>query len=183
MSDSQSLAIVGLLVIAVFLIIRRLEHRAKTDGALFTKPPTVITRIFAGLLGLVLVAFVFVDPISILYEWILPLAALTLLAYSAGVGDLLVAPKRPDQASAADNEWQDASFRRLSNVLAIGLLGVGTILALLYGGAWILATPALLGPVSILLAIGCVAFIPLVYIFHALHIWSAVRKRGQRPEK
>ena len=82
---------VGILV----LIARFLEHRAKTEGPLFTKPPSAIARVVALVLAALLAA-AFVSEATLVgrYHIVFPILALALAGYGFGVHSMVASIQR-----------------------------------------------------------------------------------------
>jgi hypothetical protein len=185
MSDSTALLMTAIIVVVIFLVIYLIDRRSRKDRGMFTRPPSMTMRIFAGLLGLVFGAiFIYELTLSNTIHLIWPVVAFALLAYSLGASNLLLKLQggqvrtNPPAVEIVTPGSEPLLPKRLLRLLFILIVGVAGIVAVFYGSLWILGHPEAGAPFVIVLAIGFVALVPLRYLSFFFELYRANRKKG-----
>jgi hypothetical protein len=165
--DSTNLLIVVGVVAFVFLFIAYLDIRVRKQGNLFSKPPTITTRIFAGFLGLVFGTFSLYHIVEMRsIEVVLLLPAIALIAYSLGATDFLIQMQSGHTSANRHKEDGDQPFLRSEagrglRVLLILVIGLAGIVLAIYGSAWIRQRADAFSWLLFIIGVVLIAIIPL----------------------
>ncbi len=143
MSDTMTLLIVAVFVSVVFCLIYLMERRAKTEGAMFTRPTSPAMRMLALLLGLVFAGVFLWDIASSwgILHFVFPILSIALLSYSVVAESLLRRLQGSKSKTNSEPYEIGSTVPQPLRLWIIFIVGIVAIVIVFYVCVWSLAHP------------------------------------------